>query len=109
MSKYLTKNYFYKDRKSEEIRLLIQQILYKAMHLATNATVIALVLFPLMRKMETVSNLRRFQQIESSVRKQLCDKFSEEVSLPCYDLSSSEELDCLFEFVIKYYGEEENE
>lgn len=76
---------------------------------ATNATVIALVLFPLMRKMETVSNLRRFQQIESSMRKQLCDKFSEEVSLPCYDLSSSEELDYLFEFVIKYYGEEENE
>ena len=36
-------------------------------------------------------------------------KISEEVSLPCYDLSSSEELDCLFEFVIKYYGEEENE
>lgn len=36
-------------------------------------------------------------------------KISEEVSLPCYGLFSSEELDCLFEFVIKYYGEEENE
>lgn len=75
---------------------------------AINATVIALVLFPKMRKMEAMSNLRRFRRIEDSERLQICTRLSEETSLPCYDLSSSEDLDRLFELVICYYGEEEH-
>lgn len=58
--------------------------------------------------METMSNLRRFRHIENSEKVQICTRLSEETSLPCYDLSSSEDLDQLFESIISYYGEEED-
>lgn len=55
-----------------------------------------------------MSNLRRFRHIENSEKVQICTRLSEETSLPCYDLSSSEDLDQLFESIISYYGEEED-
>lgn len=80
----------------------------KLIESAINATVIALVLFPQMRKMEATSNLRRFRRIGDNEREQIRTRISEETSLPCFDLSFSEDLDRLFELIICYYGGEEN-
>lgn len=71
---------------------------------ATRAVVIALVLFPLIRKMEVVSNLRRFRPLEKSEREQICARFSNDTALPCYDLASTEDIDILFSQIIDYYA-----